>query len=161
VTFISQKSLRNLEKFEEVCVSQEEDVFCSVMYLTKIILVLHTARQESFWRFDKGTKLVVDMIEIKKEEQGLLDQGVIGKNSCPFGSSIMMLPKNDGTWGMFVDYQALNKITVRNRYRIPRIYYLLDQLKNVVYFTKLYFHSGYDQIRVAEHDAWKTTFKTN
>jgi hypothetical protein len=46
VTFISQKRLRNLEKFEEVCVSQEEDIFCSVMYLTKIILVLYTARQE-------------------------------------------------------------------------------------------------------------------
>jgi hypothetical protein len=50
----------------------------------------------------------------------------------------MMLPKNDGTWGMFVDYQALNKITMRNRYHLPRIYDLLDQLKNVVYFTKLY-----------------------
>ena len=159
MTFISQKRLRNLEKFEEVCVSQEEDIFCSVMYLTKIILVLYTARQESFWRFDKGTKLVVDITEIKKEEQGLLDQGVIGPKSSPFGSSIMMLPKNDGTWGMFVDYQALNKITVRNRYRLPCIYDLLDQLKNVVYFTKLYLHNGYHQIRVAEHDAWKTTFK--
>jgi hypothetical protein len=69
VTFISQKTLRSLEKFEEVCVSQEEDIFCSVMYLTKIILVLYTARQESLWRFDKGTNLVVDMTEIKKEEQ--------------------------------------------------------------------------------------------
>jgi hypothetical protein len=161
VTFVSQKRLRNLEKFEEVCVSQEEDIFCSVMYLTKIILVLYTTRQESFKRFDKGTNLVVDMTEIKKEEQGLLDHGVIGPNSSPFGSLIMMLPKNDGTWGMFVDFQALNKITVRNQYRLPRIYDLLDQLKNVVYFTKLYLHSGYHQIRVAEHDAWKTTFKTN
>jgi hypothetical protein len=88
--------------------------FCSVMYLTIIILVLYTARQESFSRFDKGTKLAIDMTDIKKEEQGLLDQGVIGPNSSPFGSPIMILPKNDGTWGTFVDYQALNKITVRN-----------------------------------------------
>jgi hypothetical protein len=101
------------------------------------------------------------MTEIKKEEQGLLDQGFIGPNSSPFGSPITMLPKNDGTWGIFVDFEALNKITVRNRYHLPRIYDLLDQLKNVVYFTKLYLHSGYCQIRVVEHDAWKTTFKTN
>jgi hypothetical protein len=99
------------------------------------------------------------MTEIKKEAQGLLDQGVIGPNSSPFGSPIMMVPKNDGTWGMCVDYQALNKIMVRNRYCLPRIYDLLDQLKNVVYFTKLYLHSRYHQIRVAKHDAWKTAFK--
>ena len=73
----------------------------------------------------------------------------------------MMVPRNDGTWGMCVDYQALSKIMVKNRYLVTRIYDLLDQLKNVVYFTKLYLHSGYHQIRVAEHDGWKTTFKTN
>jgi hypothetical protein len=61
---------------------------------------------------------------------------------------------------MCVDYQALNKIMVKNRYPLPLIDDLLDQLKNVVYFTKLDLCSGYHQIRVVEHDAWKTIFKT-
>jgi hypothetical protein len=104
--------------------------------------------------------LVVEMTKIKKQAQGLLDQGVIGPNSSPFGSSIVMVPKNGGTLRMCVDYHALNKITVKNRYSLPHIYDLLDQLKNVVYFTKLDLHSGYHQIRVAKHDAWKTAFKT-
>ena len=93
---------------------------------------------------------LVEMTEIKKQVQGLLDQGVIRPNSSPCGSLIMMVPKKDGTWRMCVDYRALNKITVKNRYPLPCIDDLLDQLKNVVYFTKLDLRSGYHQIRVAE-----------
>jgi hypothetical protein len=89
-----------------------------------------------------------------------LDQGVIGPSSSPYGSLIMMVPKKYGTWRICVNYQTLNKITVTNRYPLPRIDDLLDQLKNVVYFTKLDLRSGYHQIRVAEQDAWNTAFKT-
>jgi hypothetical protein len=61
---------------------------------------------------------------------------------------------------MCVDYRALNKITVNNRYPLRRIDDLLHRLKNVIYFTQLDLRSGYHQIRVSEHDAWKTAFKT-
>jgi hypothetical protein len=61
---------------------------------------------------------------------------------------------------MCVDYCVLNKIMVKNRYSLSRIDDLIDQLKNVVYFTKLDLYNVYHQIRVAEKDAWKTTFKT-
>ena len=63
-------------------------------------------------------------------------------------------------WRMCTDYRALNKITIKNRYPIPRIDDRLDQLKEVVYFSKLDLHSGYHQVRVAEQDAWKIAFKT-
>jgi hypothetical protein len=99
---------------------------------------------------------IVEMTEIKKQVQGLLDQGVTRPNSSPCGSPIVMVPKKYGTWRMCVDYRALNKITVKNQYPLPHIDDLLDQLKNDVYFTKLDLRSGYHRIRVVEQDEWKT-----
>ena len=62
-------------------------------------------------------------------------------------------------WRMCIDYRALNKITIKNRYPLPRIDDLLDQLKEVVYFNKLDLHSGYHWVRVAEQDAQKLPSK--
>ena len=61
---------------------------------------------------------------------------------------------------MCIDYCALNKITIKNRYPLPRIDDLLDQLKEAVYFSKLDLHSGYHQVRFAKQDGWKSPFKT-
>ena len=86
---------------------------------------------------------IIEMEEIKKQVQELLDQGVIRSSTSPCGSLIVLVPKKDGTWRICVDYRALNKITVKNRYPLPYIDDLLDHLKNVIYFTKLDLHSGY------------------
>jgi hypothetical protein len=73
---------------------------------------------------------VMENAEIKKQIQELLDKGVIVPSSSPCGSPIVLVPKKDGTWRMCVDFRALNKITVKNRYPLPRIDNLLDQLKD-------------------------------
>jgi len=98
--------------------------------------------------------------EIKRQVKELLEQGVIRPSTSPCGSPIVIIPKKDGTWRMCVDYRALNKITVKNRYPLPRIDDLMDQLHKAKYFTKLDLRSGYHQVRVKEEDVWKTAFKT-
>ena len=72
-----------------------------------------------------------------------------------------MLQKKDGTWRLCIDYRALNKITVQNRYPIPQIDDLLDQLKGVKYFSKIHLKSGYHQVPIKPSDAWKIAFKSN
>ncbi|MCZ2221971.1 reverse transcriptase family protein, partial [Corynebacterium pilbarense] len=89
---------------------------------------------------------VMENAEIKKQIQELLDKGVIVPRTSPCGSPIILVPKKDGTWRMCVDFRDLNKITVKNKYPLPRIDDSKDQLKNVVYFTKLDLRSGYHHI---------------
>eukprot|EP00253_Pinus_taeda_P018372 PITA_18372 len=67
--------------------------------------------------------------------------------------------KKDGTWRLYIDYRALNKITVQNRYLIPRIDELLDQLKGKKYFNNIDLMSGYHQVPIEPFDVWKTPFK--
>ena len=74
---------------------------------------------------------------IKKKIQELLDKGIIKPSTSPCRSSIFLVPKKDGTWHMCVEFRAFNKITVNNRYPLPRIDDLLDQLKDAKYFTTL------------------------
>jgi len=70
--------------------------------------------------------LTIEIEEIKKKVQELLNQGVIRPSTSPCASPIVLVPKKDGTWRMCVDYRALNKIKVKNRYPLPRIDDLLD-----------------------------------
>jgi hypothetical protein len=71
----------------------------------------------------------------------------------------MLVQKNDGTWRLYIDYRALNKITIQNRYSIPQIDDVLDQLKGVKYFSKIKLKSGYHQVPIEPYDVWKTAFK--
>ena len=79
--------------------------------------------------------------------------------SSPCGSPIVLVQKKDGTWRFCIDYRPLNKITVWNRYPIPQIDDLLDQLKREKYFSDIDLKSGYHQVPIEPSDVWKTAFK--
>jgi hypothetical protein len=72
----------------------------------------------------------------------------------------VLVQKKDGTWRLCIDYRALNKITVRNLYLIPRIDDLLDQLTGDKYFSKIDLKSGYHQVPIEQTYVWKTAFKS-
>eukprot|EP00253_Pinus_taeda_P032879 PITA_32879 len=80
-------------------------------------------------------------------------------SSSPCGSPNVLVQKKDGTWRLCIDYQALNKITFWNRYPIPHIDDLLDQMKGGKYFNKIDMKLGYHQVPIKPSDVWKTTFK--
>ena len=97
--------------------------------------------------------------EIKRQIQELLQKGHIRPSSSPCGSPIVLVQKKDGTWRLRIDYRVLNKITVRNRYPIPWIDNLLDQLKGAIYFSKIDLKSRYHQVPIEPSDVWKTASK--
>ena len=103
---------------------------------------------------------IMENDEIQRKIKEMLDKCTIRPSTSPCGSPIALIPKKDGTWRMCVDFRALNKITIKNRYPLLRIDDLLDQMKEEQFFTKLYLRSGYHQVRIAKSDIWKTTFKT-
>ena len=90
----------------------------------------------------------------------MVDQCVIRPTTSPCGSLIFLVPKKDQTWRMWIDYNSLNKITIKNRYLLLWIDDLLDQLQGKRFFTKLDLRNGYHQIQIKEEDIWNTTFKT-
>jgi len=72
----------------------------------------------------------------------------------------MMVLNKDGSWRMWIDYHALNNITIKNIYHFPRTDDFLDQLQQDKLFNKIYLKSGYHQVRIKEEDVWNTSFKT-
>ncbi|XP_040930143.1 uncharacterized protein [Gossypium hirsutum] len=101
-----------------------------------------------------------ELEELRKQLKELLDAGFIRPSKSPYGAPVLFQKKHDGSLRMCIDYRALNKITVKNRYPIPLIANLFDQLGSARWFTKLDLRSGYHQVRIVEGDEPKTACVT-
>ncbi|GKC11280.1 putative reverse transcriptase domain-containing protein [Tanacetum coccineum] len=100
-----------------------------------------------------------EMEEFSGQLKELQDKGFIRPSSSPWGAPVLFVKKKDGSFRMCIDYRELNKLTIKNRYPLPRIDYLFDQLQRSQYFSKIDLRSGYHQLRVHEDDILKTVFR--
>ncbi|GJS98987.1 putative reverse transcriptase domain-containing protein [Tanacetum coccineum] len=113
---------------------------------------------------DKKQEEIVVVRDFLKELSGQLkelqDEGFIRPSSSPRGALVLFVKKNDGSFRMCINFKELNKLTVKNRYPLPRIDGLFDQLQGSQFFSKIDLRSGYHKLRVHEDDIPKTTFRT-
>ncbi|KAF5805274.1 putative nucleotidyltransferase, Ribonuclease H [Helianthus annuus] len=101
-----------------------------------------------------------ELEELSTQLQELLEKGFIRPSSSPWGAPVLFVKKKDSTFRMCIDYRELNKVTVKNRYPLPRIDDLFDQLQGSSFYSKIDLRSGYHQLRVREEDVSKTAFRT-
>ncbi|KAL8098809.1 hypothetical protein AgCh_031510 [Apium graveolens] len=100
------------------------------------------------------------MKELATQLQELLDKGMIRPSVSSWGAPVLFVKKKDGSMRLCIDYRELNKLTIKNRYPLPRIDDLLDQLKDVVYFSKINLRTGYHQLKIKPEDIPKTAYRT-
>jgi hypothetical protein len=111
--------------------------------------------------FKKPYRMVANQLaELKEQLQELLDKRYIRPSASPWGAPVIFVPKKDGTRGMCVDYRSLNEVTIKNKYTLPRIDDLFDQLKRACVFSKINLRSGYHQLKIRASGIPKTALIT-
>ena len=103
---------------------------------------------------------VNELEELKKQLKELQEKGFICPSSSPWGAPVIFVDKKDGTQRMCVDYHSLNEVTIKNKYPLPRIDDLFDQLRGAYVFSKIDLRSGYHQLKIQNSDIPKTAFTT-
>ena len=102
----------------------------------------------------------VELQELRVQLQEPLDKRFIRPSTSPWGAPVLFEKKRGKTLRPCMNYRKLNRVTIKNRYPLPRIDDLLDQLRGVRVYSKIDLHTGYHQLRVRETDIPKTTFRT-
>ena len=101
-----------------------------------------------------------ELKELKGQLQDLLSKGFIRPSVSPWGAPVLFVKKKDGTMRICIDYRQLNKVTVKNKYPLPRIDDLFDQLQGALLFSKIDLRSGYHQLKIRASDIPKKAFRT-
>ena len=101
-----------------------------------------------------------ELKELKIQLQELVDKGFIRPSMSPWGAPVLFVRKKDGSMRLCVDYRKLNQVTVKNKYPLPRIDDLFDQLRGAKVFSKIDLRSGYHQLRIRDSDIAKTAFRS-
>jgi len=102
----------------------------------------------------------IELVELKKQIEELMEKQFIRPNTSPWGAPVLLVKKKDGSLRLCVDYRQLNKMTIKNKYPLPRIDDLMDQLHGSSVFSKIDLRSGYHQILVKVDDVQKTAFRS-
>ena len=102
----------------------------------------------------------MELKELATQLQELLDKGMIRPSVSPWGAPVLFVKKKDGSLRLCIDYRELNKLTIKNKYPLPRIDDLFDQLKDAVHFSKIDLRTGYHQLKIKPEDIPKTAFRT-
>jgi hypothetical protein len=100
------------------------------------------------------------LVELKKQIDELSEKGYIRPSTSPWVAPVLFVGKKDGTRRMCIDYRALNVVTIKKKYPLPRIEDLFDQLRGASVFSKIDLRSGYHELRIRASDILKTTFIT-
>ncbi|KAL0403807.1 UNVERIFIED_CONTAM: Transposon Ty3-I Gag-Pol polyprotein [Sesamum radiatum] len=103
---------------------------------------------------------LAELRELKKQLQELMDKKLIRPSVSPWGAPVLFVKKKDGSLRLCIDYRELNKLTIKNKYPLPRIDDLFDQLKGAQVFSKIDLRSGYHQLRIKADDIAKSAFRT-
>ena len=101
-----------------------------------------------------------ELRDLKEQLKDLLEKRFIRPSMSPWGAPVLFVRKKDGSLRMCIDYRQLNKVTIKNKYPLPRIDDLFDQLQSARCFSKIDLRSGYHQVRVKDEDIPKTAFRT-
>ena len=101
-----------------------------------------------------------ELRELKAQLEELLSKGFIRPSISPWGAPVLFMKKKDGSLRLCIYLRQMNRVTIRNQYRLPRIDELFDQLQGSRVYSKIDLRSGYHQLRVQESDVPKTAFRT-